>query len=145
MSASAPAPAIPARKLPAIEPETEFFWKSGADGILRIQRCGDCGQWQHPPFPRCTACHGENVAPQPVSGRAKVVTYTVNHEPWVPGLEVPFLFAAVELEEQSELYVFTNLLMPVEQARVGLPVTVTFEQHDDVWLPMFRAAENPDD
>lgn len=128
----------PARKLPALEPETEFFWKSGADGRLRIQRCDDCGQYQHPPFPRCTACHGEQVSPRPVSGRAQIVTYTVNHEPWVPGLEVPFLFAAVELEEQAGLHVFTNLLMPVEQARIGLPVSVTFQQHEDVWLPMFQ-------
>jgi uncharacterized protein len=131
-----------ARKLPLIEPETAFFWQSGADGVLRIQRCGDCGHWQHPPWPRCTACHGENVAPQPVSGRGRVISFTVNHEPWLPGLAVPFLFAVIELEEQGGLYVFSNLLMPVDQARIGMAVEVRFERHEDVWLPMFAPEES---
>jgi uncharacterized protein len=129
----------PARKLPKIEPETAFFWQSGADRVLRIQHCSACGHWQHPPWPRCTQCHSEVVAPQPVSGRGRVATYTVNHEAWLPSLPVPYLFAAVELEEQAELYVFTNLLIPVDAVRIGMPVRVSFEQHDDVWLPMFEA------
>lgn len=129
----------PARKLPLLEPETAFFWTSGADGVLRIQQCGDCSKWQHPPFPRCTSCGSENVSPQPVSGRGRVASYTINREAWIPGLEVPFLFAVVELEEQSELYVFTNLLMPVDAVKRHMPVKVTFEQHEDVWLPMFVA------
>jgi hypothetical protein len=28
----------------------------------------------------------------------------------------------------------------VEKVRVGLPVQVTFEQHDDVWIPLFEPA-----
>ena len=130
------------RKLPVLEPETAFFWQGGADGTLRVQRCGDCGHWQHPPFPRCAACHGENVSPQPVSGRGRVTSFTVNHEPWLPGLAVPFLFAVVELAEQAQLYLFTNLLMPVDEARIGMAVRVRFEQHEDVWLPMFAPEEN---
>ena len=124
-------------KLPLLEPETEFFWTSGADGVLRIQRCGDCGRWQHPPFPRCAKCGSEDVAPQPVSGKGRVATYTINHEPWYPGLEVPFAFAAIELAEQAELYVFSNVLAPVDTVRIGMPMSVTFEQREDVWLPMF--------
>lgn len=131
------------RKLPELEPDSAFFWTSGEDGKLRIQRCGDCGYYQHPPLPRCPKCHSEAVAPAVVSGRGRVATYTVNVEPWVPGLE-PFLFAAVELEEQAELYLFTNLLMPLDQARIGLPVAVSFEHHDDVWLPVFGPAEKVD-
>ena len=68
---------------------------------------------------------------------ARVAAYTVNHEAWLPGLDVPFVFAAVELVEQPELYVFTNILAPPDAVRRGMPVSVTFEQHDDVWLPLF--------
>ncbi|MCT2399789.1 Zn-ribbon domain-containing OB-fold protein [Novosphingobium mangrovi (ex Huang et al. 2023)] len=131
----------PARKLPKLEPGSAFFWTSGADGVLRIQRCSSCGTWQHPPFPRCSSCGSEAVAPAPVSGKGRIASYTINHERWLPGLQVPFVFAVVELAEQSELYVFTNLLAPVEAARLGMPVTVAFEQHEDVWLPMFRPDE----
>lgn len=130
------------RTLPRLEPETAFFWTSGADGVLRVQRCGSCGHWQHPPFPRCSTCGSEDVAPQPVSGRARVKSYTVNYERWKPGLDVPFLFGVVELVEQAELYVFTNLLMPVDAVVIGKPVAVQFERHEDVWLPMFAPAED---
>lgn len=126
------------RKLPKLTPETEFFWTSGADGRLRIQRCGDCQHWQHPPFPRCATCGSENVAPEAVSGRGRIATYTINHEPWYPGLAVPFVFAAIELEEQEQLYVFSNVDVPVAEARIGVPVSVHFEHDDDVWLPLFR-------
>lgn len=128
----------PARKLPKLEPDVAFYWTAGADGRLRIQCCTDCGIYQHPPLPRCASCGSEAVAPKAVSGKGRLASYTVNHEPWLPGLAVPFIYAAVELAEQAGLYVFTNLLAPVEAASVGLPVTVEFERHEDVWLPMFR-------
>lgn len=131
-------PAGSGRKLPQLTPETAFFWSSGQDGKLRIQRCGACQHWQHPPFPRCVVCGSEDVTPTVVSGRGRVATYTINFEPWYPGLEVPFVFAAIELEEQPQLYVFSNVLTPVTEARIGTPVSVTFEQDDDVWLPLFR-------
>ena len=132
------------RKLPALEPDTAFFWTSGEDGVLRIQRCNDCGHYQHPPLPRCPRCHGEAVAPAAVSGLGRIVSYTINHEPWLPGLPVPFVFAVVELAEQAELYLFTNILAAPEAARIGLPVRVAFERHEDVWLPMFVPAEGAD-
>ena len=131
------------RKLPRLEPDSAFFWTSGADGRLRIQRCTDCGRWQHPPLPRCAQCGSERVAPQPVSGKGRIASYTVNREAWTPDLAVPFIFAAVELVEQAQLYVFTNLLAQIGEAasepvRVGMAVNVVFERHDDVWLPLFR-------
>lgn len=131
----------PARKLPKLEPETEFFWTSGADGQLRIQRCGDCGVWQHPPLPRCASCGSEQVAPQATSGKGRIASYTINYEPWVPGLKVPFVYSVVELDEQRELYVFTNVLAAIDAVSTGMRVRVEFERHEDVWLPMFRPCE----
>jgi uncharacterized OB-fold protein len=131
----------PQRKLPLLEPESAFYWTAGAEGRMLVQRCGPCGTWQHPPLPRCARCGSEDVSPQPVSGKGRVASYTINYERWLPGLEVPFVFGVVELEEQAELYVFTNVLAPVDEVRVGLPVAVEFEQHEDVWLPMFRPLE----
>lgn len=131
----------PRRQLPLIDSESGFYWTAGAEGQLRIQRCTPCGTWQHPPLPRCRRCGSDAVAPQAVSGRGRVATYTVNHEPWLPGLKVPFLYAMIELEEQKQLYVQCNLLCEVEAARTGMPVAVEFEQIEDVWLPQFRPVE----
>lgn len=135
----------PKRQLPLLDPETGFFWTGGEQSRLLIQRCASCGIYQHPPLPQCRSCHGEDVAPVPVSGRGRVATFTVNHESWLPGLKVPFVYAAVELEEQKQLYVFTNILGPAEAVHIGLPVSVFFEQQDDVWLPLFKPNPENDD
>jgi len=63
----------------------------------------------------------------------------VNHQAWVPGLSVPYVFAAVELVEQAELYVLTNIVgCAVEDVHFGLEVEVSFEQAGEIFLPMFR-------
>jgi uncharacterized OB-fold protein len=143
LSAAGPDAAY-ARQLPLIDGETGFFWTGGAQGRLLIQRCADCGRYQHPPLPRCACCHGEAVGPVPVSGRGTVKSFTVNHQQWLAGMKVPFVFAAVELVEQPELYVFSNLLGPIDEMRIGMKMRVCFERHDDVWLPMFESDESAD-
>jgi uncharacterized OB-fold protein len=120
---------------------TGYFWTGGAQGELLIARCDQCGLYQHPPLQHCSACRGDAFTPTAVSGKGKVATFTVNHEPWIPRLPVPFVFAAVELEEQAQLYVFSNVSGPVDQVRVGMPVSVYFEQRDDIYVPLFRPAE----
>jgi uncharacterized OB-fold protein len=126
-----------ARKLPLIERDTAFFWTSGADGLLRVLRCATCGHWQHPPLPRCPTCHGDDLSPQMVSGRGRVISFTVNHQAWAAGEVDPFVFAVIELDEQRELYLFSNVLAPPDALRVGMPVQVVFEHQEDVWLPLF--------
>jgi uncharacterized OB-fold protein len=127
------------RPLPALEKATEFFWTAGAAGRLLICRCEACGCYLHPPLPRCPPCGSDAVSPAPVSGRARVASFTVNHQQWVPDLAVPYVFAAVELVEQAELYVLTNIILcPVEEVRIGMPVEVVFEQHGEIFLPLFK-------
>jgi len=135
------APEAP-RKLPALTPDTEAFWTGGKDGQLLIQRCSSCLRYQHPPQPLCPACRTETMAPAAVSGRGKVKTFTVNHQQWLPDQDPTFVFAAIELPEQDELYVFSNVLAPPDVVRSGLPVTVCFERHADVWLPLFRPEDD---
>jgi uncharacterized OB-fold protein len=133
-----------ARKLPVIEPGTAFFWTSGAQGVLKIQRCTECRTWQHPPLPRCAKCHSEAVAPEAVSGRGRIASYTVNYQNWLPNLPIPYIFGVVELAEQSELYVFTEIQAPVDSVDIGQPVTVIFEHLEDVYLPLFKPVETAD-
>jgi uncharacterized OB-fold protein len=68
-----------------------------------------------------------------------VHTFTVNHQPWYPNLDPPYVVAIVELPEQAGLRLTTNLVgVPVDEVQIGQPVQVTFEQYDDVWLPFFE-------
>ena len=135
--------AAPSRRLPSLEdPLTRFYWTAGASGQLRIQRCGDCRRWQHPPLPNCPCCHGERMVDEPVSGTGRIATFTVNRQAWRPGLTEPYVYAAIELAEQAELYVFANILAPVEAVFIGQQVEVRFEHFEDIWLPMFVPAGN---
>ena len=87
------------RPLPELTPANEWFWTSGADGRLRIQRCDDCAALVHPPVPICPACRSRSWQPAPVSGRATVVGFTVNAQPWLPGFDPPYVIANVALAE----------------------------------------------
>jgi uncharacterized OB-fold protein len=134
----------PFRLLPRLDEYNTPFWTGGEHGELRMLRCGACGTWIHPPGPRCPACLGKDVAPDVLSGRGSVHTFTVNHQPWIPGIDPPYVIAIVELPEQDGLRLTTNIVGCAPDAvHIGMAVEVAFEHHDDVWLPMFRPAEEP--
>ncbi len=126
------------RLLPRLTEDNTFFWTSGADGKLRFLRCSKCGYYVHPPSPICPHCLTKTLAPEPVSGRAMVATFTINEQPWIPGFDPPYAIAMVEIDEQPSVRLTTNIVgCPPESVHIGLRVQVTFEQRDDVWLPLF--------
>jgi uncharacterized OB-fold protein len=127
------------RKLPQITVINAPFWQGGKDSALLIHFCRGCALFFHPPAPVCPRCLSFDVAPRPVSGRGRVITYTVNHQRWTPDLEVPFVIAIVELVEQSGLRFLTNIIdcQPAEVS-IDMPVRVRFQQVEDVWLPQFE-------
>jgi uncharacterized protein len=127
------------RTLPDLDLLNRPYWTGGAEGKLLIACCQGCRRYIHPPLPRCATCGSRDVRPEPVSGRGRVASCTVNHQAWLPGMPVPFVFAAVELEEQPKLFVFTNIVgCPPESVDAEMPVEVVFEAHEDIHLPMFR-------
>lgn len=135
---SAP-PEKPFRILPRVTPENEFFWTGGASGELRFKRCRPCGTYIHPPAPICPGCLSKDLEVAAVSGRATLLTYTVNHQPWIPGFPPPYVIAIVDMDEQPGLRLMTNLVnCPAEKVRIGMPVRVVFEKYDDVALPLFE-------
>ncbi len=128
----------PFRILPKVTPQNEHFWKGGAEGELRFLRCQDCKYYIHPPSPLCPECLGKNLTVEAVSGRAHVLTYTINHQPWVSGVPLPYAIAIVEIVEQQGLRLMTNIVdCPLDEIEIGMPVRVRFEQYDDVYLPLF--------
>ena len=131
----------PFRVLPVLDDDNRFFWTSGADGVLRLLRCRSCGYHLHPPLPRCPECGSRDLGPEAVSGRGEVHSVTVNHKSWVGG-EEPYAIALVTIPEQEGLRLTTNVVgCPPDEVTIGMPVRVVFEQHDEVWFPLFT----PDD
>ena len=128
------------RPLPELTPATEWFWTSGADGHLRIQRCDACASLVHPPVPICPICRSRTWQPTVVSGRATVVGYTVNQHRWHPDFDPPYVIAVVALAEDPTVRLTTTIVgCDPGDVHIGQEVVVRFEQCEDVWLPALRA------
>ena len=126
------------------------FWRSGADGVLRISHCADCGRYFHPPMPLCPSCRSRAVSPSPTSGNAVVVGFSINHQTWLPAFPPPYVVAVVALAEDDRARLTTNIVgCEPDEVHIGMRVRVRFEQLDDVYLPLFEpdpeaeAAEGP--
>lgn len=131
--------APPFRLLPRVTPDNEHFWTGGRDGELRFLRCRACGHWIHPPAPVCPVDLSRDLEVAAVSGKGVVHAFTVNHHPWIPGFDPPYVVAIVELPEQDSLRLTTNVVnCEPGDVKIGMPVRVVFEERDEVWLPLFE-------
>ncbi len=144
MSDDAP-PVLPERMLPALDDHNRAFWTGGADGQLRIPFCVQCNVWVRPSAAECPDCDGALEA-RPVSGRGTVFTYTVNHQQFNPAVPVPYVIAIVELDEQSDLRIASNIVdCEPDSVHIGLPVEVRFERQDvgdeSVHMPVFAPVD----
>jgi uncharacterized protein len=130
------------RVLPTTEELSGFFWMSGKDGKLRFLQCSSCSYLIHPPAPICPECHSRDAAPTVVSGRGTLHSFTVNHQAWDGAGDV-YVIGLVEIDEQPGVRLTTNIVdIEPDEVRIGMPVEVVFEDHDPVYLPLFRPAGN---
>ena len=127
------------RPLPRLDSDNRAFWTGGAEGKLLLHRCQDCRTFIHPPRPVCHHCLSEKVFPEAVAGTGVVDTYTVNYQKFHPAFEVPFVIARIAIDGAPGVYLTSNVVgCPAEQVDFGDRVQVKFEQHEDVWLPLFE-------
>ena len=127
------------RLLPEVTSENEHFWRGGARGELTFLRCASCRTFVHPPSPVCPECLGRDLAPEATSGRATVASFTINHQKWNPTVEVPYVVALVEIDEDPRIRLMTNIVgCPPDDVLIGMRVRVRFLEKDDVFLPLFE-------
>jgi 3-oxo-4,17-pregnadiene-20-carboxyl-CoA hydratase alpha subunit len=136
-----PAPKPPPAPVlrPVLSRDTAFFWDGLKEGELRIQRWGET--LRHPPGPMPP--DGDlDAKPDYVvaSGRGTVYSYVVHHHPPVPGKDLPFVVALVELEEGVRVMAELLDAAPAE-VHIGLPVVAAFVRvDDDLTLPAWQVA-----
>ncbi len=131
------------RILPALTDANRAFWHGGAREQLLIQRCTACRRWLHPPGETCPSCGG-GLRPEAVSGNGTLFTFTENHQQFHPDVPPPYVIAIVELAEQADLRLPTNIVhAETDTLRCGMDVRVLFERHGEVFVPVFEPAPPP--
>lgn len=124
---------------PVVSADTEFFWEGTRRGELRIQRWGDT--LRHPPGP---VDPNGSMQTKPdyivASGEGTVYSYVVHHNPQVPGKQLPFVVALVELAEGVR--VLGELIdVDPEAVAIGLAVRAVFLRVDEeLTLPAWEVA-----
>jgi uncharacterized OB-fold protein len=133
---------------PVPSAELKPYWDGAKEGKLIIQRCQGCKSYNHPPVFVCNYC-GDRDAElkfEQVSGRATLYTHYICYDTSVSGFEekVPYAVILVELEEQADLLLMSNILNFEYDAlgaglKMGLPLEVVFDKvNDDISIPQFQ-------
>lgn len=107
------------------------YWEYAQARELRLQRCSRCARFRYPPGPVCPQCLSDACEWTALSGRGRVLAWTVFHRPYFPELPVPYTVVSVASEEGPIL--IGNLVNASDTAlRLELPVRAVFEDvHSD--------------
>lgn len=133
----------PAAPKPTLRPTglaAEFYGHCAA-GELRFQRCSGCGRWRHLPRAMCAQCGSPAWEWAVSSGRGRIFSWTVTHQPSHPAFaaEVPYAVAVVEMEDEPVRMVSRLRGIEPEAIELDLPVEVAFEPVSEALaLPVFR-------
>lgn len=124
---------------PAITHDNAFFWEGLKQRKLLIQSFG--GKLVHPPTPACPETGSFDWTTVEASGRGKIHSFVVMHQPQLPGFAYPLPIVLVELEEGVRIVANMIEGTRVEDVEIGKPVTIDFvEVEPDYVLPAFRLA-----
>jgi|SRR5689334_6312225 uncharacterized OB-fold protein len=101
--------------------------------------CPDCHRWSYPELSaRCIAC-GTPTVPARLRGIGTVHTFTVNRHRYHPDVTPPNIIALIEPVDDPTLRLIAGVVdCAPEHMRIGLEVEVSFEEHGDVHVPVFR-------
>lgn len=127
--------------LPNPTEEMQPFWEALHRGTFMLLRCDHCGNWRWP-VAGCREHPNEpylrNLQWTPASGRGTVLSFTVQRVPSDPAFAVPYVYAAIELDE-GPVMVSNVVNCAPDAARIGLPVRVVLRRISERYtLPLFE-------
>lgn len=106
----------------------ESFYKFIGEGKLMAAKCNKCGSLLLPPKPVCTHCLSPDLKWAPLSGKGKLLTYTIIHvAPKQFESMAPYPVGIMKLDEGPQLLA---MIRGVEQdkLKIGMPLTLEFEK-----------------
>lgn len=126
--------------LPVPGPLSEPYWQGCRDGVLRYQRCLDCGAATHTPALMCAACASMSLEWVDSSGQGEIFSWTRVWRPVTPAFETPYVPIIVAMDEGWSI--LSNLVgCDHEEVAIGQRVKVVFHRCgglDDMVLPYFE-------
>lgn len=124
------------RPVPVPDETSAEFWEAAERGELVLAKCSRCEQFAHPPAPVCPHCHHSDprFAFVPVAGIGEVKSWTVMHQAFLPGFEVPFVLADVAIDGVGDVRLIGRLVSG--EPSLGARVQVVF----DDGVPAFELA-----
>lgn len=118
------------------------FWDAAQRHELVMPRCKTCAKVFFYPRELCPICLSDNLEWVPVSGKGRVYTYTVIHQPVHPAFreEAPYLYAIIQLDEGP--WIVSNIVScAIGDVTIDMPVVATFDDvAPEVTLVKFRPA-----
>jgi uncharacterized OB-fold protein len=119
---------LPPKPLPIPSDLARPFWDALRRKELQLQRCDNCGHYNHPPRISCPRCHGHALTWTPVKPEGTVYSYTIVFRPPVPAFkaDVPYAVALVDITGTG-VKLLSNLDAVPDSLRVDMPVDVVFD------------------
>ena len=133
------------RPLPGTdEYDTKEFWAATKNREFRYQQCDDCETVVFYPRAHCTGCTSGNLTWKVSAGNGTVYTYSVVRQSYHPFFRsrVPYAVAWVDLDEGPRI--LSNIIDvedPLEDVQIGMRVTLAWEEHEAVNIPLFKPVE----
>jgi len=112
------------------DPDTSGFWAAARRHQLVVRMCDRCGAVLHLPRAYCHACGSWEGDWVPVSGRARLRSWTTAEHQVHPAYPVPYTIVLVELDDHPSVR-FVGFLPGAADLADGQAMRVRFEELDD--------------
>lgn len=101
------------------------FYQFLIQGKLMAGKCQKCGKLHLPPRPLCDNCYGTQFEWVPVSGKGKLLTYTIIHvAPQNFQDLAPYVIAIVELDDGLRI---PGMIQSVSQEQLEIGMTLNLD------------------
>ncbi|MFD1851662.1 Zn-ribbon domain-containing OB-fold protein [Oceanobacillus bengalensis] len=123
------------------------YWDAADHHELKLQKCSDCSNYNHPPGPGCAKCGSTNLTWENFGGdvEGKVYSYIISYRPFLPGFQndIPLVIAQVELDNVKDVRIIANIIdCEAKEVEIGKTVKMVWEDiTDDRALPQWKIIE----
>lgn len=103
------------------EAKVADFVKFLEEGKIMATRCKKCGRLYFPPRADCPECFSDEFEWTPLSGRCRLITYTVAHfAPTGFESDVPYVLAVAECEEGVRVFTRVSKSVSPDELQIGM-------------------------